>query len=84
MIAAHAKGVRDAASAQKLRPPVWRDQWPAFRTRLSAWPETRLVRLVARLHACEADAKLAGAISAPTVRQLLSDILRVAQAGAGR
>jgi DNA polymerase-3 subunit delta len=84
MIAAHTRGVRDAASAQKLRPPVWRDQWHAFRVRLAAWPESRLVRLIARLHACEADAKLAGAISAPTVRQLLSDVLRVAQAGAGR
>lgn len=84
LLSAHAKGVRDAAGAQKLRPPVWRDQWPAFRVLLSAWPEARLVRLVARLHACEADAKLASAISAPTVRQLLSDVLRVAQAGGGR
>ncbi|MCI4645139.1 MAG: DNA polymerase III subunit delta [Hyphomonadaceae bacterium] len=84
LLSAQATGVRDANAAMKLRPPVWRDQWPDFRARLGRWPETRLVRLLARIHECETDVKQAGAISTATVRHLLSDVLRAAQMSTGR
>lgn len=79
LLSAHSLGVRDANGGMKLRPPVWRDHWPAFRARLGRWPEARLIRLLSRIHNCEADAKQSGAISPATVRQLVSDVLRVAQ-----
>ncbi|MDJ0922438.1 MAG: hypothetical protein QNI84_15015 [Henriciella sp.] len=44
----------------KLKPPVWKSEWPAFQARLRKWPTPRLVRLVERLHDMEKTAKSPG------------------------
>lgn len=44
----------------KLKPPVWKSDWPAFQSRLRKWPAPRLVRLVERLHDLELMAKSPG------------------------
>ncbi|MEM9939139.1 MAG: DNA polymerase III subunit delta [Pseudomonadota bacterium] len=44
----------------KLKPPVWKSEWPAFQVRLRKWPTPRLVRLIERLHDMEETAKSPG------------------------
>lgn len=78
LLSAHAQGVSDAGSAMRLRPPVWRDLWPSFRTMMRTWSPAMLMRLLARIHDCEADAKVAGPISAAATRQLITDVVRLA------
>ena len=84
LLSAHNQGVSDANGAMRLRPPVWRDQWPAFKASLRSWTPAMLVRLLARIHQCEADAKTAGAMAGPATRHLVTDIIRLAAAKAGR
>ncbi|MEO0784593.1 MAG: DNA polymerase III subunit delta [Pseudomonadota bacterium] len=84
LIAAHAQGVSDANSAMRLRPPVWRDQWPDFRAAMRTWNPAMLMRLLARIHECESDAKLSGTMAGATTRHLVMDILRLAAVAAAR
>ncbi len=78
LLAAHAQGIGDARGAERLRPPVWRDQWPAFQKQMRLWPEKRLLRILARIHDAEATAKTAGPAAQATLRQLITDLLRTA------
>lgn len=80
LLDARKQGVGSAASAKQLRPPVWPDQWPVFRKKLSAWSEARLIRLVGRIEACEAQVKSAGSIGDAAIRLFLNDIARAAAA----
>ncbi|MEM1106828.1 MAG: DNA polymerase III subunit delta [Pseudomonadota bacterium] len=80
LLAAHSEGVSSPAAAQRLRPPVWRDQWPAFRDCLRLWPPASLVRALARIRDTEADAKLAAAMSAPSLRRLVASLSQHAAA----
>ncbi|MEM9739590.1 MAG: DNA polymerase III subunit delta [Pseudomonadota bacterium] len=82
LLAAHAQGVSDANAAMRLRPPVWRDHWPAFRDTLRYWSPTMILRLLTRIHDCEANAKQSGAMAAPATRHLITDIVRIAAAAA--
>lgn len=84
LLAAHAQGVSDPNSAMRLRPPVWRDQWPAFRDALKSWTPAMLMRLLARIHECEADAKRAGAMAGASTRHLITDIVRLGASAASR
>lgn len=74
MLAAHALQQESGAQnvGMKLKPPVWKSDWPAFQLRLSKWPSARLLRLVERLHDLEFTAKgpKGAGVSAPGVRQL--------------
>ena len=76
---AHAKDVRDPRAAGRLRPPVWSNQWPSFKATMQKWSPKQLVRLISRIEDAEAQAKSASHTAAPTVRQLMNDMLRYAE-----
>ncbi len=66
----------------KLKPPVWKSDWPAFQTRLRKWPTPRLTRLVERLHDLELMAKSPGGagLAEPAMRDLFVKLYKVAEA----
>lgn len=80
LLDARHKGVGSSAAAKQLRPPVWPDQWPVFRKKLSVWNEARLIRLIGRIEACEAQVKSAGPIGDASIRLFLNDVARAATA----
>ena len=68
----------------KLKPPVWKSDWPAFQSRLRKWPAPRLVRLIERLHDLELMAKSpggAGMAEAATRELFISLYKAAARAG---
>ena len=85
MLAAQAMGAASAGMGMKLRPPVWKSDWPAFAARLKKWPTPRLMRLVERLHDMELMAKSPGGagMADAATRQLFTS-LYTAAAGATR
>lgn len=64
----------------KLKPPVWKSDWPAFQARLKKWPTPRLTRLVERLHDLELMAKSPGGagLAEPATRELFITLYQVA------
>lgn len=64
----------------KLKPPVWKSDWPAFQTRLRKWPAAHLARLVERLHDLELMAKSPGGagLAEPATRELFVTLYKVA------
>ncbi len=64
----------------KLKPPVWKSDWPAFQARLRKWPAVRLTRLVERLHDLELMAKSPGGagLAEPATRELFVTLYSVA------
>ena len=81
MLAAHEKiAAGDANPGRSLRPPVWPNEWSAFRARLNTWPPKRLMRIMERIHDAERQAKTAGAAAEPAVRMLINDLARTAEA----
>ena len=64
----------------KLKPPVWKSDWPAFQARLRKWPTPRLARLVERLHDLELMAKSPGGagLAEPATRELFIALYKVA------
>jgi DNA polymerase-3 subunit delta len=64
----------------KLKPPVWKSDWPAFQARLRKWPAPRLTRLVERLHDLELMAKSPGGagLAEPAARQLFISLYKAA------
>ncbi len=85
MLAAQAMGANSAGMGMKLKPPVWKSDWPAFAARLKKWPTPRLMRLVERLHDMELMAKSpGGAGMADAATRVLFTSLYTAAAGATR
>lgn len=70
----------DANPGRSLRPPVWPNEWQAFQARLGVWSPKRLMRIMERIHDAEHQAKSAGAAAEPTVRMLINDLARTAEA----
>lgn len=64
----------------KLKPPVWKSDWPAFQMRLKKWPTPRLTRLLERLHDLELMAKSPGGagLAEPAMRDLFVTLYRAA------
>jgi len=64
----------------KLKPPVWKSDWPAFQARLKKWPTPRLTRLVERLHDLELMAKSPGGagLAEPATRELFVTLYKAA------
>ena len=64
----------------KLKPPVWKSDWPAFQARLRKWPAARLARLIERLHDLELMAKSPGGagLAEPATRELFVTLYKVA------
>jgi DNA polymerase-3 subunit delta len=80
MMSAHEKAAGgDASPGRSLRPPVWPNEWPAFRKRMNTWTPKRLMRIMERIHDAERQAKTAGASAEPIVRLLINDLARVAE-----
>ena len=71
-------GSGDNNVGMKLRPPVWQNEWPTFRQRLSKWPPSHLARILERLFDVEQNAKSAGALAAPSLRTLIVNLSRAA------
>lgn len=68
----------------KLKPPVWKSDWPAFQSRLRKWPTPRLTRLVERLHDLELMAKSPGGagLAEPATRELFITLYKAASKAA--
>lgn len=66
----------------KLKPPVWKSDWPAFQARLHKWPTPRLTRLVERLHDMERMAKSPGGagLADAAMRELFTSLYKAAAA----
>jgi len=66
----------------KLKPPVWKSDWPAFQARLKKWPTPRLSRLIERLHDIELLAKSpgGGAMAEAAIRELFVTLYKAAAA----
>ncbi|MEM7329469.1 MAG: DNA polymerase III subunit delta [Pseudomonadota bacterium] len=66
----------------KLKPPVWKSDWPAFQARLKKWPTPRLTRLIERLHDLELMAKSPGGagLAEPATRELFISLYKAAAA----
>lgn len=80
MLGAHEKiAGGDGNPGRALRPPVWPNEWPAFRARLGKWPARRLMRVMERIHDAERQAKLSGATAEPVIRLLINDLARAAE-----
>ena len=80
MLSAHEKvAAGDANAGRSLRPPVWENDWPAFRKRMNTWTPRRLMRIMGRIHDAERQAKTAGQTAEPIVRLLINDLARVAE-----
>ncbi|MEQ9315604.1 MAG: DNA polymerase III subunit delta [Henriciella sp.] len=63
---------------RKLRPPVWQNEWPAFRSRLDRWSAASLSRLIGAVHDLEHQAKLQGPSADAAVRIFLLQVIRSA------
>ncbi|OYW87920.1 MAG: hypothetical protein B7Z22_03495, partial [Hyphomonas sp. 32-62-5] len=80
MLSAHEKiAGGDGNPGKYLRPPIWPNEWPAFRARLGKWPARRLMRVMERIHDAERQTKLAGATGDPVIRLLINDLARAAE-----
>lgn len=80
MLSAHEKMAGgDGNPGRALRPPVWPNEWPAFRARLGKWPARRLMRVMERIHDAERQAKVAGPSGDPVVRLLINDLAKAAE-----
>ncbi|MEC7288755.1 MAG: DNA polymerase III subunit delta [Pseudomonadota bacterium] len=68
----------------KLKPPVWKSDWPAFQSRLRKWPTPRLTRLIERLHDLELMAKSPGGagLAEPATRELFIALYKAASKAA--
>jgi DNA polymerase-3 subunit delta len=78
MLTAHNLAASGGEVGMKLKPPVFKQAWPAFRARLSLWSPKRLARLLERIYAAEETARTAGGLAAPVVRKLIADLANVA------
>lgn len=81
MLSAHEKiAGGDGNPGKYLRPPIWPNEWPAFRARLGKWPAKRLMRVMERIHDAERQTKLSGPSGDPVVRLLINDLAKAAEA----
>lgn len=78
MLTAHNLAGGGGEVGMKLRPPVFKQAWPAFRARLSLWSPKRLARLLERVYAAEEASRTASGLGSPIVRKLIADLANVA------
>jgi len=78
MMSAHTLAAAGGEVGMKLKPPVFKQAWPAFRARLSLWSPKRLARLLERIYAAEEASRTASGLSAAVVRKLVADLANVA------
>ncbi len=79
MLSAYALGAGSGSNVgMKLKPPVWKSEWPGFAKRLRKWPVPRLVRLAERLHDLEKLSKISGRAADPATRELFTTVYALA------
>ena len=71
-------GTSQGDIGMKLRPPVFKNQWPAFRAQMSLWPPKRLARILERIYDAEAKIKSAGPIGQAIIQKLIGDLSNAA------
>jgi len=82
LLNAHALAGSGGEIGMKLRPPVFKSDWPAFRNIMSLWSPKRLSRTLERIYDAEAEIKQAGPLGDGLVRQLFLDLAKAAAATA--
>lgn len=78
LISAHGLSAEGGDVGMKLKPPVFKNSWRAFRAKMDLWPATRLLRLLERIHDTEENAKLGSALAEPGLRDLVKSIAMTA------
>ena len=78
MLAAQSLG-GGANIGMKLKPPVWKSDWPAFHARMRKWPMPRLVRLLEHLHDLEHLSKTSGGAADAATRHLFTRLYKAAE-----
>ena len=78
LMQAHALAGSGGEIGMKLRPPIFKQIWPAFRKLMSLWPPKRLARILERVYECESDIKIAGPTGNAIIRKLINELSQVA------
>ena len=84
LMQAHALAGSGGEIGMKLKPPVFKQAWPAFRKLMSLWPPKRLTRILERVYECEAGIKAAGPTGNAIIRKLINELSQVAAKAAVR
>ncbi len=71
---AHALSRSGGDVGMKLRPPVWKSDWPAFQKRLQKWPMKRLTAALSRIYDTELLAKSSGPAAPAALRSLVRNL----------
>lgn len=78
LLQAHAFSGAGGDIGMKLRPPVFRNQWPAFRQQMTLWPPKRLARILERIYEAEAAIKQAGPTAEAIIAKLIGELSQAA------
>ena len=81
LMQAHALSGSGGEIGMKLRPPVFKSDWPAFRANMSLWTPKRLARILERIYDAEATIKDAGPTGHAIIRRLIGELSNVAARG---
>ena len=84
LLSAHGLMGQGGEIGMKLRPPVFKSAWPAFRGQMALWPSPRLLRLLERIYETELAAKTAGGLASAGVRRLVGDLTLAANRAKAR
>jgi len=74
LLQAHALSGSGGDIGMKLRPPVFRNQWPAFRKHMTLWPPKRLARILERIYEAESAIKQAGPTGQAILQKLVGEL----------
>jgi len=62
----------------KLKPPVFKNAWPAFRKQMSVWSPKRLARILERIYEAEEMIKSAGPTGNAVISRLIGELSNAA------
>lgn len=78
LMQAHALTGKGADVGMKLRPPVFKNMWPAFRAKMAIWSPRCLARLIERIYESEEMIKSAGPTGNAVLARLIADLSNAA------
>jgi len=78
LMQAHALSGSGGEVGMKLRPPVFKSDWPVFRSKMTLWTPKRLARIIERIYDAEATIKSSGPMGDAIIRKLISELSNVA------
>lgn len=79
LLQAHALMGSGGEIGMKLRPPVFKNAWPAFRQKLGIWSPKRLTRVLERVYDAEEMIKSAGPTGDAILQRLIADLSHAAE-----